>query len=469
MAPSNEGFEFTEHGAFEANIAAFFAHVTQEDATLAAELQSQSKALSQGTYNQQAVLNGLLATVESPAQSMAAASSSGAAGSQAAAPAAGPAPATGWLLEGLSIEGFRGINNQGKPLELKFHVDKVNSISAVNGVGKSSVYDAVRYAICGAVPWLEDLPASERGADYYLNKFNTSGTATITLTLVAEPSGQQVAITIQRDAQGNRTVSSTPPVDAEIILKSLNREFVFLDGHTFQSFISARPLDRGRTFSGLLGLEQYSVMRQSLAAIANTRAFNNHFAVTEHTQLRGREEKAAVDARAAIAADFAALVGQPLAAQSVADAQTKCHRALKQIGPLTSLCENKSFQEIDVDACIEAVKAAEGGPKRDRLSECIRERSDLKKLNLEAPKPERADALAELTKTRDKALAETAGDVMLMLFQAGQKALGLPEWSDPTLCPICDQKGSHDLKAHVEALSIRRIRAIRNSDCKGMG
>ncbi|WP_442753289.1 hypothetical protein ACNHKD_09740 [Methylocystis sp. JAN1] len=316
-------------------------------------------------------------------------------------------------------------------------------------MGKSSVYDAVRYVICGAVPWLEDLPASERGADYYLNKFNTSGTATITLKLISEPGAQQVAITVKRDAQGNRTVSSVPPVDAEGILQSLNREFVLLDGHAFQGFISAKPLDRGRTFSGLLGLTQYSAMRQSLAAIANTRAFNNHFAVAEHAQLRGREEKAAADARAAFAADYAVLAGQPLATQSIADAQAKCHHALEQIGPLKPLCENKVFQDIDLNACIEAVKAAEGGPKRDRLSECIRERADLKKLNVEAPKPERAAALVGLATTRDQALAETAGDVMLTLFQAGQKALGLPEWSDATLCPLCGHKGSHDLKAHI--------------------
>jgi hypothetical protein len=154
MSPSKKSFEFTEHGAFEANVAAFFDHMAQEDAALAPELQSHFKALSQGTYNQPDILNGLFAAAEKPAPPKnASAAAAAAAGQGAAAPA--PASATGWLLEGLSIEGFRGINNQGKPLELKFHVDKVNSISAVNGVGKSSVYDSVRYAICGAVRGLK--------------------------------------------------------------------------------------------------------------------------------------------------------------------------------------------------------------------------------------------------------------------------------------------------------------------------
>jgi AAA domain len=441
-------FEFSEHGTYEENVSSFFTHISQENAVLAGELQTHVKSLSQGSYNQQLILNGLFAAIENQSTG-----TTSATGGQRSTPAPVQAvtttTVTGWLLEGLSIEGFRGINNQAKPLELKFHTDKVNSISAVNGVGKSSVYDAIKYAICGAVAWLDDLPASERGGDYYLNRFNTSGTATIILKLVAQPSGQQLAITVQRDAQGNRTVSSTSPVDAEDILRSLDREFVLLDGNTFQSFISAKPLDRGRTFSGLLGLAQYSAMRQSLAAIANTRAFNNHFAVAEHAQLLGREQKAAADARTAISSDYTSLVGQAPTAPSESEMQAKCQLALEQIGPLKSLCENKAFTDIDVDACIEAVKASEGGPKRDRLIECIRDRSDLKKLNVQAPTPERAQVLVNLANAREQALAETAGDVMLALFQAGQKALDLPDWDDPMLCPLCDQKGLHHLKEHI--------------------
>ncbi|WP_442753288.1 hypothetical protein ACNHKD_09735 [Methylocystis sp. JAN1] len=117
MSPSNSNFEFTEHGAFDANAAAFFAHMAQEDAALAGELKSHFTSLSQGTYSQPAVLSGLLAAAENPSQPQSANTPSGPGGGQAAP--AGSASTTGWLLEGLSIEGFRGINNQGKPLELK--------------------------------------------------------------------------------------------------------------------------------------------------------------------------------------------------------------------------------------------------------------------------------------------------------------------------------------------------------------
>jgi hypothetical protein len=56
---------------------------------------------------------------------------------------------SGWYLQQLSIEGLRGINNEGAPLILKFKPDCVNSVSALNGVGKTSVFDAISYAITG--------------------------------------------------------------------------------------------------------------------------------------------------------------------------------------------------------------------------------------------------------------------------------------------------------------------------------
>jgi DNA repair exonuclease SbcCD ATPase subunit len=71
---------------------------------------------------------------------------------------------TGWLLQEIEIEGFRGINNENAPLVLKFKTDKINSISAPNGVGKSSIFDALTYALTGRVPKLEDLPAPKLAA-----------------------------------------------------------------------------------------------------------------------------------------------------------------------------------------------------------------------------------------------------------------------------------------------------------------
>ncbi len=65
----------------------------------------------------------------------------------------------------------------------------------------------------------------------------------------------------------------------------------------------------GRTFSGLLGLSAYSDLRQALAGLVNTRAFNNHFGTTAHAQNKTREERTAGELSAAIAKDYEILVG----------------------------------------------------------------------------------------------------------------------------------------------------------------
>ena len=451
MAKATSVFTFNQNGDFGTNLVAFGTHLAGIDGTLGMELSKRFAGLRDGTLSQTDAWTTLFHAVEvakAAAQPVASAPA-GAAPAPTAAPVAGHNSVTGWLLEGISIEGFRGINNEGKPLELKFHLDKVNSLSAVNGVGKSSVYDAIRFAISGKLAWLDELPASERDSDYYLNRFNTAKKATIKLKLVAEPTGQKCEITVTRDSAGQRTVTASGTWNADDILRALDREFVLLDGPTFLNFITAKPLDRGRTFAGLLGLSDYNAMRQTMSGLANTRAFGNHFDTNAHATTRAHEEKAVADARDAIGRDYVILTGQALTTTKAAEAVEHCHHGLAQIALLADLCKNKSFLDIDIDACLEVVKAAEGGPKRDRLQACLREREDLAKLNIDAPDAERRAQLGVLTAAREEAAGKTAGDVMLNLFQAGMKALELPEWQNPDQCPLCESHTPHDMKTHV--------------------
>ena len=73
---------------------------------------------------------------------------------------------TRYFLESVTIEGFRGINNDGDPLVLRFRPDAVNSIHAPNGVGKSSIFEALHFAVHGTVPRLENLQGAEQGPSY---------------------------------------------------------------------------------------------------------------------------------------------------------------------------------------------------------------------------------------------------------------------------------------------------------------
>ena len=181
----------------------------------------------------------------------------------------------------------------------------------------------------------------------------------------------------------------------------------------------------------------------------NTRAFNNHFGTTAHAQTKSREERTAGELSAAIAKDYEILVGAAIRDLDASDAKEKCHEALAQIAPLKPVCEGKAFAVIDIDACIEAIKDAEGGPKRERLGACIRERGDLAKVNHEAPIAERATQLAARAGDREEALEKTAGDLMLELYQAGKKVVEAEQWEDPHLCPLCDGTGTHSLRDHL--------------------
>ncbi len=458
MTVQNAALVFDENGSLDDNLTAFREHISQLDGDLAADMRGRLQALLDDNYEPDEIWDQLLAVCEeTPAadgDSEGAETDAAADGNVTAEPnlSAAPLPTiTGWLLEGVSVEGFRGVNNEGQPLELKFNPGKVNSVSAVNGVGKTSVYDAVRYAITGNLHWLDDLPAAERDKDYYRNRFHSSGESTIKLRLLAEPGGEKCEITVTRSSLGRGSVSASPPWDAKTILSALNREFVFLDGPTFQKFIAARPLDRGRTFSGLLGLSAYSELRRALAALANTRAFNNHFQTTAHMQIKDREERAAGELAGAVAKDYEILVGGPLGPEDLTAAKAKCKDALIQIGPLAPLGEGKEFDAIDVDGCIEAIKIAEGGPKRERLGACIRQRGDLAKANHEAPTPDRAKQLADRAAEREEALEKTAGDLMLQLYQAGTKVIGQSDWEDSHRCPLCDGQCGDSLEDHLTA------------------
>ncbi|KXV59863.1 hypothetical protein AD948_07285 [Acetobacter senegalensis] len=456
MTARENTFEFNENANLEENLSAFKSHISQLDAALAAYLCDRFSLFLDRNYKIEEIWDRLLDICVTPP----AAEAVGAVHEQTAAANPNtativqslptPSPTvTGWLLEGVSIEGFRGVNNEGQPLELKFHPTKVSSISAVNGVGKTSVYDAVRYAITGKLPWLDDLPATERDKDYYQNRFHSAGQSTIKLQLVAEPGSEKCEITVTRSSLGHRTVNAPAPWVATAILAGLNREFVFLDGPTFQKFIEAAPLARGRTFSGLLGLSAYSDLRQELASLANTRAFNSHFDITAHKQVKIRDERTVSELSTAIANDYETLVGTPIGILNTMTAKEKCKEALSQIAPIKLVCQETAFDSIDIDACIDAIKDAEGGPKRERLGTCIRERGSLAKINHDAPDVARAELLVTRAAERAEALERTAGDLMLQLYQAGTNVLESGQWEDMHLCPLCDGESPHSLKEHV--------------------
>ena len=369
----------------------------------------------------------------------------------------------GWYLEQISIEGFRGINNKGAPLVLNLKPECVNSISAPNGVGKSSIFEAIGFAITGEIPKLDALPAAEKGQSYYLNRFHGGGLGTIKLQLAPALGGAPITVTVTRSANGARSVSADGGANGQEILDQLNREFVLLDGKTFHDFMEDKPLDRGRSLAGLLGLRRYSALRQALGSLSNTRAFNNFFDVTGKQAEKAAGVTAAGNAQANIQDAYKALVGEEYdPAIKEADLLAQAHSALHGIELLKPHCEGKSFEQIDPGACVDAAKAAEGGEDREKLAQVLRDEVAWTEAVNAAPEIQSRTRLIELADERDAAVAITQGDTFRQLYGLGEQVLSSDAWPDKNLCPVCDRTGDDSVLDHVRA-KIGDFEAVGNT------
>src|SRR3990172_11427082 len=155
-----------------------------------------------------------------------------------------------YFIQELSVEGFRGINNENDPLILSFGSDRVNSVFAPNAQGKSSIFEALNYLIKGNIPKLESLQASERPGSYYSNLFHSIHTATIEVTFEPSDGSPNVIISLVRTPDGASNITSpSGQQDPARFVSSLDNEFCLLDNRTFLRFIDDSPLGRGRSFS----------------------------------------------------------------------------------------------------------------------------------------------------------------------------------------------------------------------------
>ena len=170
-----------------------------------------------------------------------------------------------YFLKELHIEGFRGIKNVNNPLKLKFAQTKVTSIFAENGTGKSSVFQALEYALSGDISFLRPMQAAEKPQQHILNFFHPEKKATLKLILAPDDGGKNVTITVELDSNLKRHVYGSDHIgDPEQFLKKLYSEFVFLDSRKFIKFIEDTALERGRSFGPLLGLGSYGDLHRVL-------------------------------------------------------------------------------------------------------------------------------------------------------------------------------------------------------------
>lgn len=352
------------------------------------------------------------------------------------------------FLSEIAIEGFRGVNNNGDPLKLKFKPDCVNSVYANNGVGKTSIFEALQFAIQGEIPRLTALQGAEQGDSYVVNRFHPANQATIELKFRPDDGTADVGIKITRDAQGNRTVTSPSGHAApEDFLRSLHEDFVLVDYKTFAGFIDNTALLRGRSFSALIGLSQYSNLRQAIEGANNTATLRNDLGIKVLQVNIGAHKAGAAAAKQKIIEAYAALTQQTIESlEDRAELEATVTKVLADIGALSEVMSGKTVADFDHPAAVAALESNSDSANRLKLQKMQEDRTAIRELTFSDEDAGQLAALEAAAKERDDALEKVGHEDLLSLLKVASKVLGTPAWPEGSACPVCDASQSQSLK-----------------------
>lgn len=360
---------------------------------------------------------------------------------------------TRYFLSRLDIEGFRGINNEGDPLSIKFKPECVNSVYAQNGIGKTSIHEAICYAIFGGLPKLDALQRQEQPETYYINRFHSQQIGTITLEFSSDDATPSIEITVTRNNDGQRIVSSlTSHADPSGFLNSLAADFTLIDYSTFSEFINAKPLERGRTFSSLIGLTRFASIRQALERASDTRSLNSDLQITAIKMQIETAEQRIRNTRLLAYKAYEEVVGTPI--QDLDNEMLRISEvtaALASVVPLIQAFTDNDILSIDAEVARSAIVDAEGGDKKTQYTKTIADIDALEKCAISAECNVETISLLEAARNRDAAV-NLVGDLALRdLYASAKTIIETPEWSDPNLCPVCDEVAEKPLAEHLEA------------------
>ena len=358
-----------------------------------------------------------------------------------------------YFLASAAIEGFRGINNDGDPLVLKFKHDAVNSVHAPNGVGKSSIFEALHFALHGTVPRLEGMQDAEQGASYIVNKFHPAQQATVALVFKSDDGTPDVSITVTRTAAGGRVVTSpSGRADPDSFLADLCEDFVLVDYPRFASLVDCSALERGRSFASLVGMSRYSQLRQALDGAKNTRNINGDLGLsTLDTEVTAENRALGVVEQRILAAhqEVTGVAGGQMADTAALKAQVTA--GLAGIALFTPLLANASVMDFDFDAAEKIVDQEEGGAARKTLDGLNTAVTTLGGLQVSAAELAEIDALVTAAKARDDAMRNVGAASLHALLKSALSVVNSADWHDPKVCPVCEKAGDGPLQDQLEA------------------
>ena len=360
-----------------------------------------------------------------------------------------------YFLTKIQIEGFRGINNEGNPLCLEFKSDHVNSIFGANGLGKSSIFGAISYAIRGNIQILHQLPHKERSERYYTNLFHSKQKAKIELEFEVDDDAQtKVSVLVELDENGNRQVSSPSNYpDPEELLKSLNEKFTLIDYRTFSRFIENSPLERGRSFSSLLGLSEYADLRQSFQVVSDIRSLKSDFELETLNEILNSMGDAKANALENLKSNYKTVTGDELQdADCLESNAEKVVNSLQKEQILNSHFKGKTLSQIDFQEVNEAIRVEEGGETSQLLFDTNSKLTTLKKLELideEVLEAEQQGIILLIDK-KNRLIKDTKGELFKQLYELAASLIDSENWEEEKKCPLCFSSLDEPLKAHID-------------------
>ena len=360
-----------------------------------------------------------------------------------------------YFLTKIQIEGFRGINNEGNPLCLEFKSDHVNSIFGANGLGKSSIFGAISYAIRGNIQILHQLPYQERSERYYTNLFHSKQKAKIELEFEVDDDTQtKVSVLVELDKDGNRHVSSPSKYpDPQELLNSLNEEFTLIDYRTFSRFIENTPLERGRSFSSLLGLSKYADLRQSFQVVSDTRSLKSDFEIEILGEKLNSTVNVKINVLENIKTNYKTVTGSELEDVDCLESYSeKVVISLRREQILNSHFKGKTLSQIDFQEVNEAIQVEEGGETSQMLFDTNSKLTTLKKLELideEVLEAEQQGIILLIDK-KNRLIKDTKGELFKQLYELAASLIDSENWEEEKKCPLCLSSLDEPLKAHID-------------------
>ncbi|NLR71678.1 AAA family ATPase [Novosphingobium sp. ERN07] len=372
-----------------------------------------------------------------------------------------------YFLTQIAIEGFRGINNNGDPLTLSFKPECVNSIYANNGVGKTSIFEALQFAIHGEIPRLAALQGAEQGDSYIINHFHPAKTATIDLKLSPDNGSADVTIRVVRDANGNRVVTSpSGHATPEEVLNALREDFVLVDYKTFAGFIDNTALLRGRSFSALIGLSQYSNLRQAIEGANNTATLRNDLGIKVLSANIAAHKASVAETKRKTIEAYTDLTGQTL--DQIDDRpmlESTVTKVLTDIGALGAVMAGKTVKDFDHKAAVAALEEGSDSANRLKLQKLQQDREVVRALTFSEEHVGQLDALEAIAKERDEALTKVGHAELLSLLKSAATVIGTPAWPADDSCPICDLPQELPLKVRLDE-KIAAYDAVKELDAE---